>query len=125
MDEELRQYHDALEVIAHGGVTLDRARNIAKGTLDIWKRKMAKDTADVRLSGVDPVALHEVVPTAPLQIELRDWFAGQASEMDIEHYREFTCGSELFDEHFRFTREQARYRYADAMLAARSEGGAA
>lgn len=50
---------------------------------------------------------------------LRDWFATQAKEADIEHYREYSVGPELFDEYYKYTREQARYRFADAMLEAR------
>ena len=45
-------------------------------------------------------------------MSLRDWFAGQASESDVRHWRNmlgFDC-----------TREMAKYAYADAMLAARN-----
>ena len=47
---------------------------------------------------------------------LRDWFASHATEDDVEAHREYTA--ELA---FANTREQARYAFADAMLAARSE----
>jgi hypothetical protein len=46
---------------------------------------------------------------------LRDWFAGQASEADIRHHQCFIGDSG----DFRYSREEARYRYADAMIAAR------
>jgi len=47
-------------------------------------------------------------------MSLRDWFAGQASESDIMHWRNAVgigC-----------TREMAKYAHADAMLAARKGG---
>ena len=61
---------------------------------------------------------------------LRDYFAAKASEDDIaEHSRKgfiekyvFDLGNgrkELRNREARLTREQAKYRYADAMLAAR------
>lgn len=47
-------------------------------------------------------------------ISMRDWFAGQATYDDISEHRG------LFKDYaWEFTSEQARYRYADAMLAAR------
>ena len=50
---------------------------------------------------------------------LRDWFASQALEDDIsEHAGGWLVKSSKWE----FTREQAKYRYADAMLAARLEG---
>lgn len=50
---------------------------------------------------------------------LRDWFAGQASEQDIEHHMTpgYAAGRIIVR-----TREQAKYAYADAMLAARKGG---
>lgn len=51
----------------------------------------------------------------PVQgMSLRDWFAGQATESDVMHWRNAVgigC-----------TRETAKYAYADAMLAARKGG---
>jgi hypothetical protein len=47
---------------------------------------------------------------------LRDWFATHANEADIERYREFSVGPEFY---YKYSREQARYRFADAMLEAR------
>jgi hypothetical protein len=61
------------------------------------------------------VSIHETGMT------LRDWFAGQATEEDIEAH---TGGDihpqtgRLYDQR---TREQAKYAYADAMIAAREE----
>lgn len=49
-------------------------------------------------------------------MSLRDWFAGQASEADIERHSNFWRG----DTHIMRTREEAKYAYADAMLATRS-----
>lgn len=50
---------------------------------------------------------------------LRDWFAGQATEQDIEMH----TGGEIHPKSGGIingrTREQAKYAYADAMLAAR------
>lgn len=47
-------------------------------------------------------------------MSLRDWFAGHATDADVREYQ-------LNDEGERnnATREQAKYAYADAMLAAR------
>ena len=53
-----------------------------------------------------------------LGMSLRDWFAGQASETDIAMHR----GSWVAEEKPPYTREEAKYRYADAMLAARTKG---
>jgi hypothetical protein len=51
-------------------------------------------------------------------MSLRDWLAGQASEEDIsEHRRNWPHGTS------QPTREEAKYLYADAMLAARSQAG--
>ena len=47
-------------------------------------------------------------------MSLRDWFAGQATESDVMHWRNAVgigC-----------TREMAKYAYADAMIAARKGG---
>jgi hypothetical protein len=43
-------------------------------------------------------------------MSLRDWFAGQALEEDIQWHIRFKSN--------RITREQARYAYADAMIEA-------
>jgi len=46
---------------------------------------------------------------------LRDWFAGQASEEDFKHH-EWNYAAPARQ----LTREQAKYAYADAMIAARN-----
>jgi hypothetical protein len=46
-------------------------------------------------------------------MSLRDWFAGQALEEDIQWHIRFKSN--------RITREQARYAYADAMIEARNK----
>lgn len=52
-------------------------------------------------------------------MSLRDWFAGRATEKDIEQYRwRYSAGGKI---QIDLTREQSRYAYADAMLAARKE----
>lgn len=48
---------------------------------------------------------------------LRDWFAGQATEKDIETNRYPNPYKMRLPDSI--TREAARYRYADAMIAAR------
>ena len=57
---------------------------------------------------------------------LRDWLAFNATEQDITNANEVVkvlpgilAPSRRF---FKYTREEARYRYADAMLAARKGG---
>ena len=49
---------------------------------------------------------------------LRDWFASQATENDIEHHSlgELRSDGRTYN---RKTREQAKYSYADAMIKAR------
>lgn len=57
-------------------------------------------------------------------MSLRDWFAGNAGEDDIAHYRERVfMGQDPEGPHyaFRYSRVEARYRYADAMLAERAK----
>jgi len=47
---------------------------------------------------------------------LRDWFAGTATDMDVVKYQNWNA-----KEHWpEFTRAQARFLYADAMIAART-----
>lgn len=56
---------------------------------------------------------------------LRDYFAIRASEEDIEHYRvkefEYHSQSKTTSVKYLFTREQARFRFADAMLVEREK----
>ena len=60
---------------------------------------------------------------------LRDYFAAKATEKDVEEYergsrikevpRKDGLGNVRFSETVYYTREQAKFRYADAMLKAR------
>ena len=50
-------------------------------------------------------------------MSLRDWFAGQATANDVKNHRgDYDVGLTKYQ----FTCEQAKYRYADAMLAERN-----
>ena len=61
---------------------------------------------------------------------LRDWFAGQASENDVEAFAPQTVGeaakllgievNQYRAEHSQIIRVRAKFAYADAMLAARA-----
>ena len=59
------------------------------------------------------------VPETVWGMTLRDWFATHASEQDVERYREYTLGPDMYSDGYTYTREQAKYRYADAMIQAR------
>ena len=61
----------------------------------------------------------QVVSKGSQGMTLRDWLAGQASEQDIEHHMAmgYVAGRIIVR-----TREQAKYAYADEMLAARKGG---
>ena len=61
-----------------------------------------------------PVNPHPNIHGGADGMTLRDWFAGQASESDVMHWRN-TVGIGC-------TREMAKYAYADAMLAAQKGG---
>ena len=60
---------------------------------------------------------------------MRDYFAAKATEKDVEEYkigsrikevpRKDGLGNERFSKTVYYTREQAKFRYADAMLKAR------
>lgn len=54
------------------------------------------------------------------QPTLRDWLAMNASEIDIAIYREYDTSDPTAPTH-KYTRDQARYRFADAMIEARNE----
>jgi len=59
-------------------------------------------------------------------MSLRDWFAGQATDEDIDNHRQWEYNRGwyyVYKTNPKLSREKARYAYADAMLAAR-EGGA-
>lgn len=60
-----------------------------------------------------------VVPQVP-EMSLRDWLAINATENDVWRHRQSEIGpnGELLG--FCYTIEQARYKYADAMLHARA-----
>lgn len=50
-------------------------------------------------------------------MSLRDWFATSATEI----FRDYTVDPDEFDGYYKRTREQARYAYADAMIAERTK----
>ena len=62
-------------------------------------------------------------------MSLRDYFAAKASEEDIKAHQDGRMKEQVVDDingrkkvvhcNVRYTREQAKYRYADAMLEAR------
>ena len=52
-------------------------------------------------------------------MSLLDWFAGQATEEDVRHWRDIFLANGMSK-----SREECKYAYADAMLAARKAGGA-
>ena len=54
-------------------------------------------------------------------MSLRDWFAGQASEADIEAHEGGEVHPFTARVYNKRTREQAKYAYADAMLKARNK----
>lgn len=55
-------------------------------------------------------------------MSLRDWFAGRANEVDIDQHRDYQLCPETSIVISCRTREQSRYAYADAMIAARKGG---
>ena len=52
-------------------------------------------------------------------MSLRDWFAGHATESDIEAHTGGDIHPKTGRTYNQRTREQAKYSYADAMIAAR------
>ena len=64
-------------------------------------------------------------PYPEMGMTLRDWFAGQATEEDVRHHQyeaekdRWVDGVLIPGDYI--TREEAKYRYADAMLAARGK----
>jgi len=60
-------------------------------------------------------------------MSLRDWFAGQATEQDVQNHigESVTHLSGATYRNTTRTREEAKYAYADAMLAARAKKEAA
>ena len=55
---------------------------------------------------------------------LRDWFAGQATDKDIHRHMPWVekRGAPLGVGEYACTHEEAKYRYADAMIEARNKG---
>lgn len=53
------------------------------------------------------------------ELTIRDWFAAQASDEDIRLYRVPSRGPSGLVTHYKYSRVEARYRFADAMLLAR------
>lgn len=71
-------------------------------------------------SSSGPYRNGEIIPGRS-GMSLRDWLASQASEDDIKTHRQHrqdTYGYTIFTE----SRERTKYRYADAMIAARKGG---
>lgn len=66
------------------------------------------------MHGEDGLVWHQYPAMAGMT--LRDWFAGQATQEDIDEHR---IGD--FGEPLDISREEAKYRYADAMIAARKQ----
>ena len=68
--------------------------------------------------------------TDQLGMTLRDYFAAHATEKDVEEYergsrikevpRKDGLGNERFSETVYYTREQAKFRYANKMMEARN-----
>jgi hypothetical protein len=56
-------------------------------------------------------------------VALRDWFAAHASDQDVEHHRELTLGTDG-STFWKRSREEARFAFADAMLAESRKVGA-
>jgi hypothetical protein len=59
------------------------------------------------------------VPVAPLQVDLRDWFAGQALPAVVKQYAETNGG--IGADHLLHNCPVHAYRIADAMLAERAK----
>ena len=62
------------------------------------------------------------LPTPNTGMSLRDWFAGQATEADIEAHLGGTISPQTGNAYGCRAREQAKCAYADAMIAARKGG---
>ena len=52
-------------------------------------------------------------------VSLRDYFAIRANEQDVENHREYAIEPKAGGRIYSMTVEQAKYAYADAMIAAR------
>ena len=64
-----------------------------------------------------PIPYGQIMSIEGMGMSLRDWFAGQATEEDIDAHQEYA--KDIGGMVPKYTREQAKYRYADAMIAAR------
>ncbi len=64
-----------------------------------------------------PIPYGQIMSIEGMGMSLRDWFAGQATEEDIDAHQEYV--KDIGGMVPKYTREQAKYRYADAMIAAR------
>ena len=64
----------------------------------------------------------QLVSHGSFGMSLRDWFAGQASEQDIDQHRDYRLCPKTSIVISCRTRERARYAYADAMIAQRKGG---
>ena len=83
-------------------------------------------TARVNINGVDE---QDGISAFDGGMTLRDYFAAKASEEDIKAHQDGGVKEQVVDDmngrkrivhcNVRYTREQAKYRYADAMLKAR------
>jgi len=58
--------------------------------------------------------LDEVMTVFHPGMKLRDWFAGQANEEDVRNWTKIFAANNV-----PITREEAKYYYADAMIAER------
>jgi len=87
------------------------------------------------LSAIEHAAIHTGQPCSGtpwlddmIRAQRRERLAGQASEQDILHHQEFKQCTTMYGTPDgspvpKYSREQARWRYADALIAA-LEGGA-
>lgn len=69
------------------------------------------------MSGAKAPAIPQLVVK---EIDLRDYLALTASDLDVSRFRAFERPPIGGNKRPKYTVEQARYRYADAMLAARA-----
>jgi hypothetical protein len=71
-------------------------------------------------SGVYPDANQPGFESRESGMTLRDYIAVRASEQDVENHRPYNADPSTGQPIYTLTIEQAKYAYADAMLAARS-----
>ncbi len=104
----------------------DYARPINDATGAVWANG---------ITAIEYAAIHTGQPCSgtPWLDEMlakarRERLAGQASEQDIRHYQDFKQYTTMYGTPDgspvpKYSREQARYRYADALIAALEGGG--